>query len=238
MQTKLRTIAVDDDKLILLLLEQMCKESPLVELVNTFTDPVEFLAKAPMLEFDLCLLDIHMPGMEGLTLAQILQKKPVIFISGSDECYREAINLSPMDIVPKPIQQYRLYNAFEKAYDLLADKKEYELFNVAASNKKPQIRLADIMLITTYDTDPRDKLAWMRNGEKHTLMNYTIDHLIANSPVLIQVNRGEAVSLEAVHQVENDLITLKGIVNEDGSPRQITLGKVFKDKFKERLFFN
>jgi hypothetical protein len=69
-------------------------------------------------------------------------------------------------------------------------------------------------------------------------MNYNIEHLTSNSPSLVQVNRGEAVSLEAVHEVEHDLITLKGILSECGKPKQITLGAAFKDKFRERMFYN
>lgn len=235
---KLRAIAVDDNAGILSTLQQMCKESPTVELVKTFTNPQDFLEEAPVLEFDLCLLDIQMPQMEGTTLAQVISNKPIIFISGSDEKFRDALNLSPIDIVPKPILKDRLYKAFEKAFNMYSEKKEYELFNVAESSRKVKIRLQDIMLITTDDVDPRHKQAWMRSGEKYTLMNCKIEHLTANSPILVQVNRAEAVSLEAVHEVEHDLITLKGIIAENGRPKQVTLGAAFKKKFKERMFFS
>lgn len=238
MLNKLITIAVDDDPNILSTLVELSKPSPLIEIAHTFTNPAEFLAKAPSLKFDLCLLDIQMPQMEGLTLAQILKNKPVIFISGSDDKFREALNLSPVDIVPKPIFKDRLYKAFEKAHNLLVESKEYELFNVAESNKKISIRLPDIMLVTTDDVDPRHKLVWLRNGEKYTLMNCKLEHLTGNSKTLVQVNRAEAVSLEAVHEVEHDLITLKGILTEDGRSKQITLGQAFKQKFKERMFFS
>jgi two-component system LytT family response regulator len=238
MLKKLKAIAVDDDVSILSTLEQMCKASPIIELVHTFTNPNEFLGKAPMLEFDLCILDIQMPQMEGITLAQVLKNKPVIFVSGSDERFRDALNLSPIDIVPKPILKDRLYKAFEKAHSLLGEKKEYELFNVAESNKKVKIRLQDILLITTDDVDPRHKQAWLRSGEKYTLMNCKIEHLTANSQALIQVNRAEAVSMEAVHEVEYDLITLKGVLTDNGKPKQVTLGAAFKKKFKERMFYS
>jgi len=238
MLNKLKIIAVDDSEMVLMLLEQMCKESPIVDIVRTFIDSVDFLAQAPTLEFDLCLLDINMPGMDGITLAQLLKNKPVIFIDGTDYTFKNALDLSPIDIVPKPIIQERLNKAFEKAYSLLACKREYGLFNVAESKKKVKIHLIDIMLITTDDVDPRHKLAWMRNGEKYTLMNYSIEHLTSNSSALVQVNKGEAVSMEAVHEVEHDQITLKGILSESGMPKQVTLGNAFKEKFRERMFYN
>lgn len=78
----------------------------------------------------------------------------------------------------------------------------------------------------------------MRGGGKYTLMNIKLEHLVQNSPTLVQVNRAAAVSLEAVHEVEYDLITLKDIVNESGQQMQVTLGSAFKSKFKERMYFS
>ena len=235
---KLQAVAVDDNPEFLSLLLQLCKESPLVEVVHSFTDPTEFLRQAPNLEFDLCLLDIQMPVMDGTTLAQVLDCKPVIFISGIDHKFRDALNISPIDIVPKPMMKDRLYKAFRKAHDLLIEKKEFELFNVAESSKKVKVRLADILLVSTDEIDPRNKQVWLKGGEKYTLMNCKIERLVANSPSLVQVNKSQAVSLEAVKEVEFDLLTLNGVAADDGRPKQVTLGTVYRAKFKERMLYS
>lgn len=237
MRKKLQAIAVDDDPFFLSSLLQLCKESPLVEVVHSFTDPAEFLQQAPMLTFDLCLLDIQMPAMDGITLAQVLNNKPVIFISGTDYKFRDALNISPIDIVTKPIMKDRLYSAFQKAFDLLMEKKEFELFNVAESSRKVKIRLTDIILVSTDEIDPRNKEVWLKGGEKYTLMNVNIERLTANSPLLVQVNKSQAVSLDAVNEVEFDLLTLTGVKADDGRPKQVTLGTVYRAKFKERMFY-
>ena len=237
MPNKLKAIAVDDDVNALATLSQMCKESVFIDLVKTYSNPNEFLSHAPQLNFDLCMLDIEMPGMEGITLAQLLKNKPVIFITGSDHKFREALNIAPIDIVPKPVLKDRLFRAFEKAHNLLAQKKEFELFNVAESSKKVKIRLPDILLITTDETDPRHKVAWMKNGDKFTLMNTKLEHLLENTASLIQVNKSEAVSLDAVHEVEHDLITLKDILADNGRAMQVTLSRVYQAKFMERMFY-
>lgn len=237
MVRKLHTVAVDDDEMFLSSLQQLSKKSPFVDIAHTFTRPAEFLAQAHLLNFDLCLLDINMPGLEGTTVAQVLGKKPVIFISGTDHKFRDALNISPIDIVPKPVMQDRLFKAFEKAHDLLATKKEFELFNVAESKRKVKIRLADILLVSTDEVDPRNKQVWLKGGEQYTIMNCKIEHLTNNSPTLIQVSKSHAVSLEAVHEAEFDLLTLKDIKTEDGRPKQVTLGAAYRTKFKERMFY-
>lgn len=237
MLRKLKAIAVDDSELFLSTLKLMTEQSPLVEITHTFICPKEFLAKAPELEFDLCLLDIEMPQMEGIVIAQILQNKPIIFISGADDKFRAALDLAPIDIVPKPLLKDRLYKAYQKAYDLLATKKEFEVFNVAESSKKVKLRLKDILLVTTDEVDPRHKKAWLSTGETFTLMNCTLAELLNHSPTLVQVNKAELVSLDAVNEVEYDLVTLKGVRNTDNKPKQVTIGAAYKKGFKERMFF-
>ncbi len=237
MARKLKTIIVDDDPFIVSMIEDLCRDSAIVEVIKTFNNPKEFIENAPSLDFDLCLLDIQMPEMEGLVVAQMLKNKPFIFITGSDNKLRDALSLSPVDIVTKPILKDRLDRALSKAYELFMDKKEYELFSVAESNRKMNIHLPDILLAVTDTIDPRHKLVFMRNGEKYTLMDCTLERLLDSCPLLVQANKAEAVSLEAVNEVEHDMATIKGLGGKD-APKYVTLGRAFRKSFKERLFYN
>ena len=237
MARKLKAIVLDDDKFIVGIIEDLCRDSSIVEIVKTFSNPKEFLEQAPMLNFDLCLLDIQMPEMEGLVVAQMLKNKPFIFITGSDDKLRDALSLSPVDVVTKPILKDRLDKALSKAYELFMDKQEYELFSVAESSKKMSLHLPDILLVVTDTVDPRHKLVYMRNGEKYTIMDCTLERLLDSCPMLVRANKAEAVSLEAVNEVEHDMATLKGIGGKD-APKYVTLGRAFRKSFKEKLFYN
>jgi DNA-binding LytR/AlgR family response regulator len=236
MARKLKAIIVDDDQFMVNTILDLCKDSQIVEICKTFNNPKEFIEKAPLIDFDLAMLDIQMPEMEGTIVAQMMKNKPFIFITGSDHKLRDALNLSPIDVVTKPILKDRLDKALSKAYELLADKKEYELFNVAESNKKVQIHLPDILFVTTDTVDPRHKVAFMRNGTKYTIMDCSLETLIDSCPLLVQVNKREAVSMEAVNEVEHDMITLKDITAKD-APKYANLGRAYKKSFKEKMFY-
>lgn len=236
MARKLKAIVLDDDPFIVSMIQDLCRDSQIVEVTKTFNNPKDFVEQAPHLDFDLAMLDIQMPEMEGTVVAQMLKNKPFIFVTGADERLRDALSLSPIDVVTKPILKDRLDKALAKAYELLMDKKEYELFNVAESARKVKIHLPDILLVGTDDTDPRHKVAYMRNGEKYTIMDTTIDKLIDACPLLVQVNKREAVSLETVNEVEHDMITIKEMADK-GAPKYVTLGRAFRKSFKEKLFY-
>jgi DNA-binding LytR/AlgR family response regulator len=236
MARKLKAIVVDDDPFMVSMIQDLCKDSQIVEVYKAFNNPKEFIDKAPQLDFDLAMLDIQMPEMEGTIVAQMMKNKPFIFITGSDNKLRDALSLSPIDVVTKPIMKDRLDKALAKAYELLMDKKEYELFNVAESSKKVKLHLPDILFVGTDTVDARHKLVCLRNGEKYTIMDSSLEDLLDSCPLLVQVNKREAVSMEAVNEVEHDMVTLKAMAAKD-APKYVTLGRAFRKSFKEKLFY-
>ena len=80
-------------------LKMLCEGLPTLEVVKAFNSPVTFLAEAPNLQFDLCIMDIEMPGMNGLEVAQMLGGKPIIFTTAYKEYAAEAYDLDVVDYV-------------------------------------------------------------------------------------------------------------------------------------------
>lgn len=68
--------------------------------------------------FDLALLDIHMPGADGLTLAQTLRTLPappvVVFVTAHAEHAVQAFELEAVDYLTKPVRLERLQTALQK----------------------------------------------------------------------------------------------------------------------------
>jgi two-component system response regulator AlgR len=69
--------------------------------------------------FDVVLLDIHMPGIDGLALAQTLQSlgevPAVIFVTAHAEYALQAFELDATDYLTKPVRLDRLQAALLKA---------------------------------------------------------------------------------------------------------------------------
>jgi two-component system response regulator AlgR len=68
--------------------------------------------------FDLVLLDIHMPGQDGLALAHTLQTLPqppaVVFVTAHADHAVSAFELDAMDYITKPVRRERLLQALSK----------------------------------------------------------------------------------------------------------------------------
>lgn len=68
--------------------------------------------------FDAALIDIHMPGADGLTLAQTLQTLPdppaVVFVTAYVEHALQAFELEALDYLTKPVRLERLQATLQK----------------------------------------------------------------------------------------------------------------------------
>jgi DNA-binding NarL/FixJ family response regulator len=69
----LRTLIVDDSTLLLTCLHRLLDTQALVQVVGTAVNGVEALRKAETLVPDLVLMDLHMPGMDGLQATALLR---------------------------------------------------------------------------------------------------------------------------------------------------------------------
>lgn len=67
---------------------------------------------------DAVFLDIHMPGLSGLDLAQVLsnfkEPPPIVFVTAHDEHAVDAFDLRAVDYVLKPVREDRLAEAVRR----------------------------------------------------------------------------------------------------------------------------
>ncbi|MFD2117364.1 response regulator [Paenibacillus yanchengensis] len=114
----IRTILIDDEPLAVLYLQQLLKVFPEIVVLETFTDPAEAIRKAAELKPELVFLDIDMPGMHGLQVAdhlnQMLQDCDIVFVTAYNQYALEAFEVSALDYILKPIQSKRLTKTVEK----------------------------------------------------------------------------------------------------------------------------
>ncbi len=113
--TVLRTLLVDDEPLAIERLQILCARVAGLHLVGTASDGEGALRLVEALKPDLLLLDIAMPGLDGMAVAQALEKltpKPaVIFATAFDQFAVAAFDVSAVDYLLKPVAQDRLERA-------------------------------------------------------------------------------------------------------------------------------
>jgi two-component system response regulator AlgR len=116
----LRVLLVDDEALARARMKSLLQECPAPrvqvdgEAANA-AGAVELLRRQV---FDLALLDVHMPGADGLALAQTLAGLPrppqVVFVTAHAEHAVQAFELDAVDYLTKPVRLARLQQALQK----------------------------------------------------------------------------------------------------------------------------
>lgn len=237
MNTRLKCLLLDDELSGLKYLKMLCEQIHELEVVKAFNNPETFLTELPLLDFDLCILDIEMPGMDGLSVANLLGDKPVIFTTAYKEYAAEAFDLNAVDYIRKPVTKDRLQTAINKALNRLRQPNQLKNFIQINSNKgKTLLFFNQVAHIKTSETDSRDKIVQLIDGKTLILKNISIEKLLQHLPPadFCQVNKKELIALRAVQFFSHDEITTN-IIQSSGKPLVITLGEVYHDDFLKKV---
>lgn len=139
----LRVLVVDDENLARARLKTLledCRHPPAVMQAQAANavQAMECLQHQP---FDVVLLDIHMPGADGLSLAQAIKALPqppaLIFVTAHAEHAVQAFELDATDYLTKPVRLERLEAALQKAVR----------FNQARGASPPAQNAPDVLII-------------------------------------------------------------------------------------------
>ena len=103
----LKAILIDDDELSLQFLQHaLFAHSELVEVIGSYTDVHEALEAVSRIPVDLVMLDIEMPEISGLDLAQELTSRrenlSIVFVTAHAQYALEAFRANAVDYVVKP----------------------------------------------------------------------------------------------------------------------------------------
>lgn len=108
----IRAIVVDDERPALEKMARLLEESGIVEVSGCFTNSQEALGFLQNTAVDAVFLDIEMPGMDGLELANRLLELQaglaVVFVTAYQEYAVEAFRLNALDYLLKPVGKERL----------------------------------------------------------------------------------------------------------------------------------
>ncbi|WP_224371742.1 LytR/AlgR family response regulator transcription factor [Hyalangium versicolor] len=112
----MRVLIVDDEEPARSRLRRLLEAVAGVEVVGEAGDGHEALRQVEVLQPELLLLDIRMPGLDGLTLAQrYTDLPPLIFVTAYDEHAVQAFEVNAVDYLLKPVRPERLAAAMERA---------------------------------------------------------------------------------------------------------------------------
>ncbi|MFT3933762.1 MAG: response regulator [Chitinophagaceae bacterium] len=236
MNTKIKCLLLDDELPGLTYLKMICEQISCIEVVRAFNDPQKFIEESKAIDFDLGIIDIEMPGLNGLEVAAQINNKPVIFTTAYKEYAADAFDLNAIDYIRKPIQKDRLQKAIEKAAEKIQTNKTSKAFvQLNTSKGKSMLYFEQLFYITTSAIDKRDKVAHLDNGENIVLKNISFSQLLELLPAaqFVQVNKKEIISLKIVDAYTHEEITSS--IQHNNKPLRFSLGEAYKAGFINKI---
>ncbi len=124
MADDLRVMVVDDEPLAVERLQLLLARLEGVTVAGTANDGEAALRIAEAVAPDVVLLDIAMPGMDGIDVARALSRSAVdpavVFVTAFDNFAVAAFDVAAIDYLMKPVQGDRLERALERVRAWLA----------------------------------------------------------------------------------------------------------------------
>ncbi|RQP25649.1 LytR/AlgR family response regulator transcription factor [Piscinibacter terrae] len=129
-------IADDEPHLAAYLKDQLLKLWPELEIIGIARNGIEAAQEIARLAPDLAFLDIKMPGLTGLEVAQGIEgRTQVVFVTAYDDYAVQAFEHEAVDYVLKPVKSDRLARTIERVRRALAQQ-EPETAQLAAVLRK------------------------------------------------------------------------------------------------------
>lgn len=146
-----------------------CGAALAIEIVGEAGNGHELLALLERTQCDVVLLDIRMPGMDGIEAAahmrQLAQPPAVIFTTAYDSYAVQAFELHAVDYLVKPIRQARLAHALSRARALALPAAEVLQQLHAGPRKHLSVQERGKLLLV-----PVDRILYLRAEQKYVTM--------------------------------------------------------------------
>ncbi|MBD1426478.1 LytR/AlgR family response regulator transcription factor [Sphingobacterium arenae] len=229
----IKCVLLDDEFPMLSYLQALCRDLEEIEVIKSYNNPLKFLDDLDKLTFNTCVLDINMPGINGLELAKKLEGKAIIFSTAYKEYAAEAFDLDAVDYLRKPYQLERLEKAFGKAQAWLSTRNQLNPVYVELNTNlgKSRINTSDITYIVVAENDRRDKKIWFKDGQSLLAKNISFDDMLERFPEgqFCKINRKTVVALQAVNYYTTQWVSCE--IDSGKNPIQFKLSEQYREHF-------
>ncbi len=158
---------------------------------------------------DLLILDIDMPGISGLDLAEKLRannlKLLIIFLSNHEEFVFKAIEFQPFRYIRKIKLETEMPIAIQSAVKVIAANSDLQI-TLETDDGNIRIMMSEIMY---YETEKRKVAVILKNGKKLVVTkNITEMQEYIQNEKFIMIHRSCVVNVDHVHNIHDYAVIL------------------------------
>lgn len=223
----IRCIAIDDEFLALEIIGRYVDKCPFLELVATFSSPLDALSMLNARDCDLLLLDINMPQVNGLDFLTAIVNPPVVVLTTAYPQFALAgFENDVVDYLVKPFSFERFLKAVQKVQSRLGPARDerVEYLFVRSAHRMIRVDLDDIIMLE----GKKDYVAVHTPGQvidTQTSLNAFLDRLPAKG--FARVHKSFIVSLGKITSIERNLIYMGAV--------KVPIGDMFREDFMRRI---
>ncbi|KWT83755.1 MULTISPECIES: LytTR family DNA-binding domain-containing protein [unclassified Variovorax] len=206
----LRTLIVDDETLArsrLRTLLAACR-APAAEVVGEAANGADAQAQLLAADLDLVLLDIHMPGIDGIELARSLRQRPgapaVVFVTAHATHAVTAFELEAVDYLTKPVRAERLQQALQKAARSLREQRgpmidvPQEVLLIQDRGRTERVLLTDVLYLKS-----EYKYLTVRTAARSHIYDGSLAEFEERYPArFVRVHRNALVARQAIRALQ------------------------------------
>ncbi|MFD3260603.1 response regulator [Paenibacillus lentus] len=214
----LRTVIVEDELLSLNMMKRYIGEHPKYELVGAYSDPLEALRDIPGLEADVLFIDIGMPGLNGLQLAEQVKNEfmQIVFTTAYREYAVEAFRVEAVDYLLKPITR--------KSIDTVASKLEKIKKLLAIQSIESRAPVMKVQCFGSFQTTNKagEIVKWPTKKTEEMFAYFIVkEGQIVNKWIIADMLWPEMDSSRAIHNVYNTIYRMKKTFEKFSLPLSI-----------------
>ena len=211
--TTLNCMIVDDEPLAVQLLESYVKKTPGFQLVASFTDSISAINAIKEQKPHLVFLDIQMPNIDGMELAQSLPEQTrVVFTTAFKEYAFESYQVNAVDFLLKPIRYNVFLAAVEKVKKLFAAMPEVRPADDAKTSNSAFLRIDGDWQNISFDSivlvnSVRDYVAFYLEGQQQPLITHltmkAVEEMLPRERFL-RVHRSYIVAVDKIRKIDRN----------------------------------
>ncbi len=211
----MNAIIVEDEFLAQQELSWLIQQHSKINVVASFDDGLDVLKYLQTSQVDVIFLDINIPSLDGVLLAQNISKfahKPlIVFITAWKEHAVEAFELEAFDYILKPYHESRIVSMLNKLESTYQQQQQVQNSSGAVARNTPMtINLEkDERIIVTdindiYYAEAHEKMTFVYTRREEYVMSMNITEFCSRLPeeYFFRCHRSWCVNLSKIREIE------------------------------------
>jgi DNA-binding LytR/AlgR family response regulator len=233
----IKVLIADDEYSARMELRYLLEKYDDIRVIGEATNGAEALALTRALDYDVVFLDVEMPGLAGVAVAQkllALKKTPcIVFVTAYDDYAVQAFDVKAVDYLLKPVSEARMKETISRIKEKLQFQNS-ELQRLAAEKNERTLVVAARDVVYAF-AEKGSVFIRTYNDELET--RFTLEQLNARLPrrLFFRSHRSYLVNVDYIREIKpyvNGAYILC-MNDRDGSEVPVSRGRV--KELKERL---